>query len=911
MPRIPCTDFSHDVQTRALSPLPSGTVTFLFTDIEGSTTLWERDRAAMGPAVERHFALLCTSIEAHNGVRFKVVGDAVQAAFPTAPDGVAAALEAQRALVREEWPEGMGPLRVRMALHTAAATPQDGDYRAPGLNRLARLLAAAHGGQVLLSLATQDLARDALPSGVTLRDLGEHPLRDLYRPERVFQLLHPDLPADFPPIRTLATHPNNLPPQQTPFVGREEQIARVFDLLSRNDVRLVTITGAGGVGKTRLALQVAADLLDAFPDGAWFVDLSTLADASLVPSAIADALGGREEGSSITSRLAAMLAGKHLLLVLDNFERVVEAASVVASLLARVPGVKVLTTSRTPMHIYGEWEFPLQPFPMPDLARLPTVEALRQYEAVRLFVDRALAVRPDFAVTNSNAPAVAEICSRLDGLPLAIELAAAFIKVLPPQALLKRLEQRLPLLTRGARDLPARQQTMHNTIAWSHDLLPQEEQTLFRRLSVFLGGCTIAAAEAVGTRNGSRGVFGGLTSLVDKSLLRHEEGTEGEPRFRMLETVREYGQERLEASGEGEETRRRLAAWCLSLAEEAQPDVPGRTLPPYWVARLNEELPNLRAAVTWLLDHGEATRVLRLLAATEDYWTQQHTSNGELCQWLESALADAPYAPPTDRALAHWLLTLMNGVRGDGEAAGVHAQQALIAAQAAGEPHLLGVAQYAVGLAWDFRRDFARAAAAYAEAIPLLRAAGSDAFVWFAQAILADKLVMRGDLDEGVPMLDEAVMHLRETSADWFVVLAIDHRGHVALLQRDLPAAARWFTEAIELAQALKQTRALLSAVTGLAGVALALGEVDRAARLLGAVEAVRASLGLAQIHNVHHTERITAETRAAVEPTAFKRAWTAGHRLSLEEAVGEALAVANEVLSQGNGLTSRESAAG
>src|SRR5829696_3749103 len=274
MSTIPRSNFRFDVQTRAMSILPSGTVTFLFTDIEGSTTLWERDRAAMGAAVERHLALVCKSIEAHNGVRFKVVGDAVQAAFSTAPDGVAAALEMQQGLLREVWPEDVGPLRVRMALHTAAATPQDGDYRAPGLNRLARLLAAAHGGQVLLSLATQDLARDALPLGAGLRDLGEHPLRDLYRPERVFQLLHPDLPADFPPIRTLTTRPNNLPLQPTPFLGREDQVARVVDLLSRDDVRLLTITGPGGVGKTRLALQAAADLLEAFPDGVWFVDLS-------------------------------------------------------------------------------------------------------------------------------------------------------------------------------------------------------------------------------------------------------------------------------------------------------------------------------------------------------------------------------------------------------------------------------------------------------------------------------------------------------------------------------------------------------------------------------------------------------------------------------------------------------------
>jgi predicted ATPase len=837
------------------------------------------------------------AIASHHGVHFKTVGDAVQAAFSTAPDAVAAALDAQRTLLSEPWPEGVGTMRVRMALHTAAATPHDGDYLAPGLNRLARLLAAAHGGQVLVSLATQELARDALPPGASLRDLGEHPLRDLYRPERVFQLLHPDIPADFPVVRTLATRPNNLPLQPTPFLGREEQVGHVVDLLSREDVRLLTITGPGGVGKTRVALQAAADVLEDFPDGVWFVDLSALADASLVPSAIAGALGVREEGSEIANRLAAMLAGKHLLLVLDNFERVVDAASVVANLLARAPGLKVLTTSRTPLHAYGEREFPLPPFAMPDLTHLPSVEVLSQYDAVRLFVERAQAVRPEFAVTNADAPAVAEICHRLDGLPLAIELAAAFVKMLPPQALLKRLEQRLPLLAGGARTLPARQQTMRNTIAWSHDFLRSEERTLFRRLAVFPGGCTIAAAEAVASGDGRLDVFGSLASLVDTSLLRQEAGADGDPRFRMLETVREYGQERLEASGETEEIRRRLAEWCLSLAEEARPDVPGKTLPPHWVVRLNEELPNLRAAVNWLLDHGEATRALQLLAATEDYWSQQHFSNVELRRWLETALTAAPDAPARDQMLVHWLLIHMNGMRGHGEAAGAHAQQMLAAAQASGDRYLLGVAHYAVGIAWGYRGDLDRAAAAYAEAIPLLQAGRYEAFVWYVRANLADKLVLRGDLEAGVPMLDEALMRLRQISSEWFVVLVIAQRAHAALRQEDLPGAARWFTESIDVARTLQQTRALLSAVSGLAGVALALGQAERAARLLGAVEAAREALALMQIDNVQHVERIAAETHAALEPAAYERAWSAGRLVQLEEAVAEALAVANEVV--------------
>lgn len=885
-----------------MADLPSGTVTFLFTDIEGSTALWERDPAAMHTAVDRHLALLDTAIASHHGIHFKTVGDAVQAAFPTAPDAVAAALDAQRALAQEVWPEAVGRPRIRMALHTTAATPQGGDYLAPGLNRLARLLAAGHGGQTLLSLATQDLARDALPAGAGLRDLGEHPLRDLYRPERVFQLLPPDLPVDFPPIRTLATRPNNLPLQPTPFLGREEQVGQVVDLLRRDDVRLLTVTGPGGVGKTRLALQVAADLLDAFPDGAWFVDLSTLTDASLVPSTIAGALGVREEGGEIANRLAATLAGKHVLLVLDNFERVVDAASVVANLLARAPDVKVLTTSRTPLHAYGEREFPLSPFPMPDLAHLPPVEALSQYEAVRLFITRAQAVKPDFTVTTANAPAVAEICHRLDGLPLAIELAAAFVKMLPPQALLKRLEQRLPLLAGGARTLPARQQTMRNTIAWSHDFLTQQEQTLFRRLAVFPGGCTIAAAEAVASGDDTLDVFGGMTSLIDTSLLRQEEGADGDPRFRMLETVREYGQERLESSSEAEEMRQRLAAWCLSLAEEMQPDLFGGTLPLHAVVRLQKELPNLRAAVTWLLDHGEATKVLRLLTATEDYWTQQHFSNVELRGWLETALAAAPDAPATDRALAHWFLASMSAQLGQGEEAGVYAQQALMAAQESSDPHLLGLAQYIVGVAWDYRGDLDRAAAAYAEAIPFFRAAASEAFAWFAQADLADKLVLQGDLEAGVPLLDEAAVRLRQTSADWFVVIAIAQRGFAALRQGDLPGAARWFSETIDLARHLQQTRALLSGVTGLAGLALALDQAERAARLLGAVEAAGEVVGTQHIHNPHHAARVAADTRAALKPAAYERAWSAGRQVPLEEAVAEALAVAGEVLTEVKG---------
>src|SRR5215203_6769811 len=928
--------------------LPSGTVTFLFTDIEGSTALWERDQAAMATAVERHHTLLRTAIETHHGVLFKTVGDAVQAAFPTAPDAVAAALDAQRSLATERWSAVDGALAVRMAGHTVAAQPHDGDYLAPGLNRLARLVAAAHGGQVLLTVVTQNLARDALPLNASLHDLGEHPLRDLDQPQRVFQLLHADLPADFPPIRSLATGPNNLPVQLTPFLGREEPVARVVAFLSREDVRLLTITGPGGVGKTRVALQAAADVLEHFPDGVWFVDLSGLDDPTLVPLAIAGVLGVRDEGSGLTERLVGALAGKRLL-VLDNLERVLEAAPFVTNLLARASGAKVLVTSRAPMHTYGEQEYPLAPFLLPNPAHLPPLQQVLQLDAVRLFVERAQAVKPDFTVTAANASAIAEICHRLDGLPLAIELAAALVRLLPPQALLMRLEKRLPLLTRGARDVPARQQTMRDAIGWSHDLLSREEQTLLHRLAVFVGGFTLEAAEGVAAspqgvplrsggvafglggeeydaslpcaptppegaqrpappeeaqrlappeRSDTPSVFDGIASLVDKSLLRQKE-VGGEPRFRMLETVREFALERLEESGKGEESRRRLAAWCLALAEAAQPELIGGSMQSRWVGLLDNELPNIRAAVNWLLERGEGQTALRLLTSAEDYWSRRRPNNVELCRWLTAALAAAPEAPAADRTVAHYLLALVNSTLGNEEEAAMHAQQLLSAAQESGDPAALGLAQYGVGMVWEFRGHSEQAAAALSEAVPLLQAAGNAVLAAWAQADLADILVWRGDLAAGVPMLEEALARLRQIGSDWLILLVLNQRGHAALAEGDLPHAAGCFTESITEARNTQQTRTILGAVHGLAGVALALGQAERAARLLGAVGAAREALGMGQITQKHHGERITANTRAALDVADFEAAWSAGRMLTLEEAVAEALAIADVVVTE------------
>src|SRR5215211_4624856 len=617
---------------------PTGTVTFLFTDIEGSTKMWERERTTMSEALALHDRILRDAVEERGGYVFKTVGDAFCCAFPTTPDALEAALEAQRTLLSSEWQE-TGPLRVRMALHMGVAEERDGDYFGPPVNRVARLLSAAHGGQVLLSLPTHEMVRDQLPAGVSLRDLGEHHLKDLFRPERVFQLVSPDLPSEFPPLRTLDAYRNNLPLQPTPLVGREKEVAEVRDLLRQGETRLLTLTGPGGIGKTRLALQAAADLLDDFPDGTFFVPLATLTDAELLLPAVAETLGVRETGDQpLGETLKDYLRERHLLLLLDNFEQVLGAAPAVTELLGAAPGLKVLVTSRTPLRLYGEKEYAVPPLSVPDVKHLPDLKTLSQYEVVRLFIERAKSAKVDFEVTDESAPAVAEICVRLDGLPLAIELAAARIKMLPPRAMLHRLGSRLKLLTGGARDLPERQRTLRATIEWSHALLDQGEQVLFARLAVFSGGRTLEAIEAICDAEGDLPVdaFEDDSSLLDKSLLRQEEGPGGEPRLVMLETAHEFAREKLGQSAEAEEIERVHAEYFLALAEEADPELRGPDQL-QWLEKLEAEHDNMRAALTWALEHEEVEEALRLGGALWWFWwMRSHNSEGR--RWLEQVL---------------------------------------------------------------------------------------------------------------------------------------------------------------------------------------------------------------------------------------------------------------------------------
>ncbi|MGH2512786.1 MAG: adenylate/guanylate cyclase domain-containing protein, partial [Candidatus Limnocylindrales bacterium] len=481
----------------------AGTLTFLFTDIEGSTRLWEQYPEAMKGALRRHDEILRSAIEAAHGQVVKATGDGMMAIFDSAGNAASASLEAARGLLLESWGE-TGPLRVRIGLHAGRAEVRAGDYFGPAVNRTARIMAAGHGGQILLSAAAAALAVDGLPAGASLLDLGEHRLRDLGRPERVFQLVHGDLPADFPALGSLGRETGNLPARASGFIGRRAERAAIAELLIDPEIRLTTLTGPGGTGKTTLAIRTAEDVARHFPDGVFFVDLAPARDVGAFYVALARAIGLDEVGErSLVDDLTHRLRDRRALLVFDNFEQVSEAGIAVAELLRDCPGLNALVTSREALHIRAEHVYPVPPLGLPPTDRkAASIEELERYEAVELFIDRAKAVRDDFRLTKDNAQAVVEICRRLDGLPLAIELAAARLQLFSPEALQDRLGNRLALLRSGPRDLPERQQTLRATIDWSHELLEPAEQRLFELLAVF-AGATIPAIEAVVAAIGS------------------------------------------------------------------------------------------------------------------------------------------------------------------------------------------------------------------------------------------------------------------------------------------------------------------------------------------------------------------------------------------------------------------------
>src|SRR5512132_1503781 len=628
-----------------MTDLPTGTVTFLFTDVEGSTRLLQALGDGYAAVHDQHAAIIRRAVASAGGVEVSTHGDAFFVAFRSPAEAVRAAVAAQRGLAAHDWSPGPA-VKVRMGVHTGEGTRGGDDYVGIDVHRAARIADAAHGGQVIVSDATRGLVQHALPTGVSLRDLGPHHLRGIEDPEGLHQLVVDGLPADFPPPRTLDARPSNLPPQLTSFVGREKEIAEVERLLDHT--RLLTLTGPGGSGKSRLALRVAADLLTRYQDGSCFVDLSPVTDPDLVPAAVAKALGVPEAaGRPILEEVKEHLRQRELLLVVDNFEQVAEAGHVIEELLVAAPRLRTMVTSRVVLSLQGEQEYPVPPLQVPDAGRLPRdPAALGAVEAVRLFAERALAASPRFALTEENTPVVAEITARLDGLPLAIELAATRTKVLTPEQILERLKRRLALLTSGPRSLPERQQTLRAAIAWSYDLLTGAERRLFARLAVFTGGWTFEAAEAVcEPESFGLDVLDGLTSLVDKSLVRRVEPPGRPARFSMLETIREFGLEQLEALGDAEELRRRHATWFLDLAVAAEPHLTADDQGE-WLDRCDSEHANIRAALRWAVEAGEAGRGQAAAGALWRFWQQRgHLAEGR--RWLEEVLAMPSGQEPT------------------------------------------------------------------------------------------------------------------------------------------------------------------------------------------------------------------------------------------------------------------------
>jgi predicted ATPase/class 3 adenylate cyclase len=851
--------------------LPTGTVTFLFTDLEVSTRLWEHEPDRMRGALARHDAILREAVATHGGHVVKGTGDGIHAVFATADSAVHAAVDAQLALVGEAW-ELSEPLRVRMGVHTGVAELRDGDYFGPAVNRAARLMSLAHGGQIVVSLATEELARDGLAGGVALEALGEHQLRDVARPEVVFQVRHPRLGVVFPPLRSLERIPGKLPVRLTSFVGRERELAWVLDALERAHV--VTLIGVGGVGKTRLALQAAAAVSLRYGDGVWFCELAPVRDRAAVPEAVAACLQVREQpGESLLSSLVAFLRAKRVLLVLDNCEHVIEEVGSLAETITHACAeVQVLATSREALAIDGELLGPVGSLPVPG--ERASAEDLAAAPSVRLFADRAAAVRPDFVLDAVSAPVVADICRQLDGVPLAIELAAARVASLTVVEIARRLDQRFRLLTGGRRTALERHQTLRAAVDWSYELLAHDEARMFNRLAVFAGGFTLAAAEAVVGGDGiaDADVLELLSGLVARSMLAAEE-VEGVTRYRLHETMRQYARERLDALGEQDVVRARHARYFVTLAEAVAVGVTGRD-EQHWVHTADVELANLRAALDWSVATGDADLAMRESVALGRFGLARLTY--KVWHWLDlaaampqarhhplrpyvMALALLPYlvlsgdlaaaaerlraaeAAFDDAGIAPWSPVLfaragMASVSGRTADARTHGIAAIERSLASGERHLAGTQGAMLALLLASGGDIDAAITQAERALAVARELENPSLFAISQCALGYAL-STVDPERAIPHLEAAISLSAEVANDMAHDIAERCLARVRARRGDLATAAKLYRNCLDRATDLGGALPIALTCESLAVDLTDTSHYDVAATIFGALE--------------------------------------------------------------------------
>lgn len=818
----------------------TGPATFLFTDIEGSTRLWEQQPEAMRVALAAHDATSRRCVQRHGGRIVKGTGDGIHAVFDDPADAVQAVLALQQALDRAD---SALPLSVRCGLHSGPAEQRDGDYYGPVLNRAARIMSAAHGGQVLLSQAVADRLQGRLPDGSALRDLGLVRLRDLASPERVHQLLHPALREAFPPLRSLQATPNNLAQQLNSFVGREHELAEVRALLARQ--RLVTLLGMGGIGKSRLSVQLGAELLDDFADGVWLVELAPLADPRGVPQALASVLGVKEAaGQTVTASLLDHVRDKQLLLILDNCEHLVHACAELArQLLQAAPGVKVLASSRDALQLGGEtcYAVPTLRVPAVDLDTDPAL--LAQHEAVRLFVDRASAAQAAFRLTPANALAVAAICRQLDGIPLAIELAAARTRALAVPAIAERLGDRFRLLVSHDQTVLPRQRTLRALIDWSFDLLSEAERALFRRLAVFAGGFTLEAAEAVGGGDGiaPAEVLDLLALLVGKSLVVMD--AEG-ARYRMLETVRAYAAEKLAEAGDEPGARRRHVQHHLALAEAARTHLAGPERGS-WLQRLDTERENLLAAHAWCLRDPEGRDAdLQLVFVLKTYWHLRGLLNLGYRVTLEALARTDPAQRDRGRCRVLCDAGQLCHFTGRHDEARAYLEESHAIALELGDKARVAAVLQPLGMVHVARGDSARALAIYEEAVALARELGNPWLLMASTNALAQLHRVHGDLVRADTLFAQTLDTARTLDQPESMAIALLNRAMVSVLQHQHGAARDGLRQAAELADATGSSPLLQSLLDVAAGLAADTGQWQACAELFGAAQAMAQATG-------------------------------------------------------------------